>query len=71
MKSMEKKSFQTAARKPNPNQEKRRIKKEAKGSQGAEERGGDRATSNAQRAKSMPRAGFTKIAMWQTSTKQL
>jgi len=48
LKSMEKKSSQTAASKPNPNQEKRQIRKEAKGSQFAGKRGGDRATSNAQ-----------------------
>jgi len=44
---MEKKSSQTAASKPTPKQERRRIRKEAKGSQFAEKRGGDRATSNA------------------------
>ena len=43
---------------------------EAKGNQFAGKRGGDRAPSNVQGAKSMPRAGFTKIAMWQTSTTQ-
>ena len=48
LKSMEKKSSQTAASKPNPKQERRRIRKEAKGSQFAGKRGGDRATSNAQ-----------------------
>jgi len=37
-----------AASKPNPKQERRRIRKEAKGSQFAGKRGGDRATSNAQ-----------------------
>jgi len=47
-KSMEKKSSPTAASKPNPKQERRRIRKEAKGSQFAGKRGGDRATSNAQ-----------------------
>ena len=47
MKSMEKKSSKTAASKPNPKQERRRIRKEAKGSQFAGKRGGDRATSNA------------------------
>ena len=46
LKSMEKKSSQTAARKPNPKQERRRIRKEAKGSQFAGKRGGDKATSN-------------------------
>ena len=45
--AMEKKSFQTAASKPNPKQERRRIRKEAKVSQFAGKRGGDRATSNA------------------------
>jgi len=45
---MEKKSFQTAASKPNPEHERRRIRKEAKGSQCAGKRGGDRATTNAQ-----------------------
>ena len=43
----EKKSSQTAASKPNPKQERRRMRKEAKGSQFAGKRGGDRATSNA------------------------
>jgi len=45
---MEKKSSQTAASKPNPKQERRRIRMEAKVSQCAEKRGGDRATSNVQ-----------------------
>jgi len=45
---MEKKSSQTAASKPNPNQERRWIRMEAKGSKFAGKRGGDRATSNAQ-----------------------
>ena len=48
MKSMEKKFSQTAASKPNPKQERRWIRKEAKGSQFAGKRDGDRATSNAQ-----------------------
>ena len=49
LKSMEKKSSRTAAAsKPSPKQERRRIRKEAKGSQFAGKRGGDRATSNAQ-----------------------
>ena len=48
LKSMEQKSSQTTASKPNPKQERRRIRKEAKGSQYAGKRGGDRATSNAQ-----------------------
>ena len=48
MKLMEKKTFQTAASKPNRKQERRRIRKEAKGSQFAGKRGGDRATSNVQ-----------------------
>jgi len=48
LKSMEKKYSQTAASKPNPEQKRRRIRKEAKGSQFAGKRGGDRATSNAQ-----------------------
>jgi len=47
LKSMEKKSSQTAASKPTPKQERRRIRKVAKGSQCAGKRGGDRATSNA------------------------
>ena len=47
LKSMEKKSSQTAASMPTPKQERRRIKKVAKGSQCAGKRGGDRATSNA------------------------
>jgi len=46
--SMEKKSSETAANKPNPKQKRRRIRKKAKGSQFAGKRGGDRATSNAQ-----------------------
>jgi len=41
---MEKKSSETAASQPKPKQ----IKKEAKGSQCAGKRGGDRTTSNAQ-----------------------
>jgi len=45
---MEKKSSQTAASKQKPKQEKRCIRKEAKGSQCAAKRGGDSATSNAQ-----------------------
>jgi len=45
---MEKNSSQTAASKPTPKQERRWIRKEAKGSQFAGKRGGDRATSNAQ-----------------------
>jgi len=48
LKSMEKKSSQTAASKPNPKQERRQIRKEAESSQFAGKRGGDRATSNAQ-----------------------
>jgi len=48
LKSMEKKSSQTAASKPNPKQERRRIKKEARDIQFAGKRGGDKATSNAQ-----------------------
>jgi len=48
LKSMEKKSSQTAASKQKPKQERRWIRKEAKGSQCAGKRGGDRATSNAQ-----------------------
>jgi len=45
---MEKKSSQTVASKPNARQERRWIRKEAKGSQCAGKRGGDRATPNAQ-----------------------
>jgi len=45
---MGKKSSQTAASQQKPEQEKRRISKEAKGSQCAGKRGGDRATLNAQ-----------------------
>jgi len=48
---MEQKYSETAASKPNPKQERRRIRKEAKGSQCSQcagKRGGDRATSNAQ-----------------------
>ena len=48
LKSMEKKSSQTAASKPSPEQERRRIRKKAKGSQCAEKRDGDSATSNGQ-----------------------
>jgi len=48
LKSMEKKSSQTASSTPNPKQDKRRIRKEAKSSQCAGKRGGDRATSNVQ-----------------------
>ena len=48
LKSMEKKSSQTTASKPNQKQERRRIRKEAKGSEFAGKRGVDRATSNAQ-----------------------
>jgi len=47
LKLMEKKSSQTAVSKPNPKQERRRIRKETKDSQFAGKRGGDRATSNA------------------------
>ena len=39
---------QTPASKPNPKWERRRIRKESKGSKCAGKRGGDRATSNAQ-----------------------
>jgi len=45
---MEKKSFQTKASKAKPKQERRLIRKEAKGSQCAGKRGGDRVTSNLQ-----------------------
>jgi len=58
------------SKEPNPKQERRWIRKEAKGSQFAGKCGGDRATSNARRAKSMPRVGSTKIAIGQTSKKQ-
>jgi len=44
LKSMEKEFSQTAASKPNPKQERRRTRKEAKGSQCAGKRGGDRVT---------------------------
>ena len=40
--------FSNRSKKTNPKQERRRIRKEAKGSQFAGKRGGDRATSNAQ-----------------------
>ena len=66
LKSMEKKSSQTTTSKRRLKQEKRWIRKDAKGSQCAGKRGGDRAISNAQWVKSMLRVGFTKIAMWQT-----
>jgi len=45
---MENKFSQTAASKPTPKQERRQIRKEAKGSQRTGKRGGDRETSNAQ-----------------------
>jgi len=45
---MENKSSQPVASEPNPKQERRQIRKEARGSQCAGKRGGDRATSNAQ-----------------------
>ena len=48
LKSMEKKSSQTAARTPNPKQERRRIRKKAKSSQCAGKRSGDRAILNVQ-----------------------
>jgi len=48
LKLMEKKSSQTAASKPIPKQERRRIRREAKGSKFDGKRGGERATSNAQ-----------------------
>ena len=48
LKSMEKKSCQTASSKLKPKQERRRIRKKAKGSQCPGKRSSDRATSNAQ-----------------------
>ena len=48
LKSIEKKFSQPAASKQKSNQEKRQIRKEAKGSHCARKCGGDRATSNAQ-----------------------
>jgi len=48
LKPMEKKNSQTAGSKQTPMQEKFLINEEAKGSQCAGKRGGDRATSNAQ-----------------------
>jgi len=68
---MEKKTSQSAASKPKSKQERRQIKKEAKSSRCPGKRGGNRATSNAQRAKSIPHIVFTKIAKWQTKTQQL
>jgi len=67
------KSSQTTVSKQKPTQEKGWIRKKAKGSQCAGKRGGDRATSNAQWAKSMLRVRFTKIAimMRQTSKSDL
>jgi len=62
-------SNRSKQQKRKPKQERRWISKEAKGSQCAGKRGGDRATSNAQSAKSMLRVGFTKIAMWQMRKK--
>ena len=48
VKSMEKKFSPTAASKQKPKQDRRLIRKEAKGSQCAGNRGGDIATSNAE-----------------------
>jgi len=48
LKSMEKNSSPIAASKQKLKQERRWIRKEAKGSQFAGKRGGDRATSNAE-----------------------
>jgi len=45
LKSMQKKSSQTVASQQKPQQEKIWIRKEAKGSQCARKRGGDRATT--------------------------
>ena len=73
LKSMELKSSHTAASlsQQRQTQERRRIRKYAKGSQCARKRVGDRATSNVQWVKSMLRVGFTLIATWQTRKKQL
>jgi len=68
LKSMEKKSCQTAAIKQKPKQERRLIKNEAKGNQCAGKHGGDKSTSNAQKAKSMLLAAFTQIDTWQLSS---
>jgi len=64
---MKKKSSQTAVSNQEPKQDRRWIRKEAMGSKCAEKHSCDRATSNAQWAKSMLRVGFTQIATWQTS----
>jgi len=48
LKSMEKKSSRSSASKPNPQQERRWIRKEAKGSKFTGKCGGNRVTSNAQ-----------------------
>jgi len=58
LKQMEKKSSQTAASQQMQMKERRWIRKEAKGNQCAGNRGGDRALSNAQSAKSMLRLVF-------------
>ena len=68
LKSMEKKSCQTAAIKQKPKQERRLIKNEAKGNQCAGKHGGDKSTSNAQKAKSMLLVAFTQIDTWQLSS---
>jgi len=47
LKPIEKKSSQTAASKQKPKQKRKWTRKEAKGSQCAGNRGGDKATSNA------------------------
>jgi len=48
LKSIEKKSSETAASKQKPKQERKWIRKETKGSQCAGKRGGNRATLNTQ-----------------------
>ena len=66
-----KKISQTAANIRRSEQERRQIKREAKGSQCAGKRGGDRLTSNAQWGDSMPSVRFTKISTWRTRNRQL
>jgi len=63
LKPIEKKSSQTAASKQKPKlkQDKRHMRKEAKGSQCAGKRGGDRATLNARWAKSMLPVGSPRL----------
>ena len=63
--------FSNCSKQAKPKAGEKTDKKGGKGRQCAGKRGDGRATSNAQWAKSMLRAGFTQIAMWQTNQKQL